>query len=122
MRLTWRDGATTLLAVLVGLVYAAYLLSWSWPVVDGVRGATLVTGVIGLGMCILGGSGTAIPTTSAFTPLAGTLGGVAMVLVIIGLITAWPVVLAFLAADTLFLWAIATVRHAASGMSTRVPA
>lgn len=122
MRLTWRDGVTTLLAGVVGLVYAAHALAWQWPVVEDARGATLVLGVVGLGMCIVGGSGGTIASRSRFTLAAGILGGAAFLLVVVGLITGWSLAVTLIAVDTLLLYAISTVRHAAAGVAAPEPA
>jgi hypothetical protein len=115
MRLSWRDGATTLLAGVVGVVYAAYTYGWSWPLVDTARGATLVIGSVGLLMCIVGGSGSAIPSKSAFTIVASTLGGAALLLVVIGALTGWSLITTLVAAVTLLLWTASTVHHATAG-------
>jgi hypothetical protein len=105
----------TLLAAVVGLVYTAHAYGWSWPFVDTARGATLVIGSLGLVMCIVGGSGSAIPSKSAFTIMASTLGGAALLLVVIGAITGWSLITTLVAAVTLLLWAASTVRHATVG-------
>jgi len=111
MRLTWRDFVTTLLMAAVVMVYAANAAGWAWPIVDTVRGATLVVGVIGLGSCIVGGSASAIAAKGRYMALMGTLGGVAALLTVVGLVSGWAIALNLLVLDTLLLYAIATVRH-----------
>jgi hypothetical protein len=115
MRLTWRDGVTTLLTVVVASTYAAYAAGWAIPVVDDARGAALLIGIVGLTMCIVGGSGSTIASRNAFTVPASVLGGAALLLMIAGLITGWSLAVLLLAADTLLLWALSTVRHAVAG-------
>jgi hypothetical protein len=113
MRLTWRDGVTTLLAAAVVGIFAAHTANWSVPFVEDTRWATLLIGAVGLSMCIVGGSGATIAAKSTFTVVAGILGGAAMLLVIIGLTIGWSLAVTLLSADTLLLWVVSTIRHAA---------
>jgi len=122
MRLTWRDFVTTLLMAGVVLVYAANAAGWAWPFVDTTRGATLVVGVIGLGSCIIGGSGIAMVAKSRYVALMSTLGGLAALLLVVGLISAWPIAFNLLVLDTVLLYAIATVRHGLVGSPLLQPA
>jgi hypothetical protein len=115
MRITWRDGATTLLAALVALIFAAYTLGWSVPIVDDARGAILAIGLIGLGMCIVGASPSSMTSKSGYTALMSALGVAALLLVIVGVVTGWPVVVALIAINTVVMYAIATTRHAVTG-------
>lgn len=112
MRLTWRDGLTTTLAVLVILVALAATQGWDWPLLGSERSAIGVLGVLGYAMCHAAGTPNAfLSMRGGYRTLASALGVVALVIVIVGLI--WPsetwVVL--LAADILLLWVVATVRH-----------
>jgi hypothetical protein len=113
---------TTLLAALIGLITVAYLQGWSVPVVADARGATLAIGIVGLGMCIVGGSSAVITAKSGYTVLAGVLGGAAMLLIIAGLATGWSEVVTLLGVDTLVLYAIATAKHALGGILAPTPA
>jgi len=122
MHLTWKDGVTTLLAGVVGIAYAAHALAWHWPIVEDARGATLLIGIVGLGMCIVGGSGDTISSRSRFTIVAGILGSTSLLLIIVGLVTGWPLAVALVAATTLLLYAISTIRHAAAGVAAPQPA
>jgi hypothetical protein len=119
MRLTWRDGVTMLLALLVVGTFAAYATDSAIPVLNDARGVTLLIGIVGLSMCIVGGSGETIGSKDAFTIPAGILGGAALVLIIAGLVTGWPIAVTFLVADTLILWALSTVRHGIVARSAR---
>jgi hypothetical protein len=112
MRLTWRDAGTALLALAVGLVYVANVAGWATPIVSDTRGATLLLGIAGFSMCILGGSSATISRKSTFMVPASMLGGAAVVLIIAGLITGWSWIVPWLTADIVLLWAISTVRHA----------
>ena len=113
MRLTWRDGATTLLAAVVVGIYAAHTAGWAVPFVENVRWATLLIGGVGLSMCIVGGSGATIVAKGTFFVVAATLGGAAMLLIVVGVATGWSLALTLLAADTVLLWIVSTIRHAA---------
>jgi hypothetical protein len=112
MRLTWRDAGTALLALAVGSVYVANTAGWATPIISDTRGATLLLGIAGFSMCILGGSSATISGKSAFMVPASILGGAAVVLIIAGLITGWSWIVPWLTADIVLLWAISTVRHA----------
>lgn len=122
MRLTWRDFVTTLLIAAVVLVFASNAAGWAWPFVDTTRGATLVVGAIGLGACIVGGSGNAIVAKSRYMALMSTLGGAAALLLVVGLISGWPIALSLLVLDTVLLYVIATVRHGLMGSALPEPA
>lgn len=112
MRITWRDAVTAALAVLVVLAYLAYVGSWAVPVIGDVRGATLVIGAVGLAMCIVGGSSSAVIRKDAFLGPLSVLGIGAFLLIVVGLVSAWDLVVPLLTADILLMWAAATVRHA----------
>lgn len=122
MRLTWRDFLTTGLMGVVALVYATHVGGWGWPIADDVRGATLLVGVIGLGSCIVGGSGSVIAAKGRYMALMGALGGAAVMLTVGGLISGWPVAFALLVLDTLLLYVVATVRHAIFAPAQPLPA
>jgi hypothetical protein len=113
MRLTWRDGVTTVLAAAVVGIFAANTANWSVPFVENARWASLLIGLVGLSMCIVGGSATVIAVKSPFVVAAGVLGSAAMLLVVIGVATGWSLAVTLLAADTLVLWIVSTIRHAA---------
>jgi hypothetical protein len=112
MRLNWRDGITTLLAGLVAIIYVAFTEGWAIPVVDDARGATLLLGVVGLSMCVVGGSASTIASANVWTAPLGILGVASLALVVAGLITGWVVAVPLLAAVIALMWAISTARHA----------
>ena len=119
MRLTWRDGVTTLLAVLVAGIYGAHVSGSAIGVVNDVRGATLLIGILGLSMCIVGGSAGPIESRSVWTVPLGALGVASFVFVLIGVVTAWEIAVPLLAVVTLLMWAIATLHHAAVSLTPR---
>jgi hypothetical protein len=108
MKLTWRDGVTTLLLAAVGLVYYAFVTGTSLAVINDVRGALLVIGGVGLGMCIVGG-GAGIVGRNTYTTLMSVLGVAAFGLVVIGLITALEWTVTWLAIDVAVMWGMALV-------------
>ncbi len=120
MRLTWRDGVATILAVVGGAVALAVLNGWDWPLLGSYRAGTLALGVIGLAMCGIGGYrfwniATVQPRTVAkdgFLVLGAILGAATMVVLIIGLVTGTQAPFVWMMVLTAALWVLATVRHA----------
>jgi len=119
MRLTWRDAVTTVLAAMVAVIYLTFAVGWAIPVVDDARGATLLIGLIGLSMCIVGGSGSTIAKGNIWIAPLGVLGGVSLMLVVGGLITGWDVAVPTLAAVIGLMWTISTVHHAVESRTRR---
>jgi hypothetical protein len=112
MRLTWRDGLTTILAALVVAVTLGAIRGWDWPLLGSERSAIGVLGVLGYAMC----STAAVPKTFLamkvrYRTVASVLGAAALVLVGVGL--AWPseTWIVALAIDILVLWGLSTARH-----------
>ena len=105
-RLTWRDAVTTGLLVIVGLVTYLYTVGTDLAVINETRGALVVLGAAGLGMCIVGGA-SGFVGSNPYTGLQSVLGIAAATLLAIGLITAasWTVV--WLGIDIAAMWAIA---------------
>jgi hypothetical protein len=114
MRLTWRDGVATVLAGLVVAVALAVTRSWDWPLLGSYRAGVAALGVIGWSMCILGGPRTASSFKGPFVVFASALGGLALVLVIVGLVTGTQGPFIWLAVDIEVLWATTTLHHAVS--------
>jgi hypothetical protein len=114
MRLTWRDGVATVLAGLVVAVALAVTRSWDWPLLGSYRAGVAALGVIGWSMCILGGPRTASSFKGPFVVFASALGGLALVLVIVGLVTGTQGPFIWLAVDIEVLWATTTLHHADS--------
>ena len=114
MRLTWRDGVATVLAGLVVAVALAVTGSWDWPLLGSYRAGVAALGAIGWSMCILGGPRTTTSFKGPFVVFASALGGLALVLVIVGLVTGTQGTFIWLAVDIEILWATATLDHAVS--------
>jgi hypothetical protein len=118
MRLTWKDAVATLFMGAIVIVYAAFLNGTSAWLISSARGTTATVLVLGwIGGCALGGladayTGTKSRSLRVFTAIATTLGVVALVAAVVGLITASTVALAVLVAATIALWLISTIRHA----------
>ncbi len=109
MGLTWKDIATTILALCVFGIYYAMSKGVSLPLITGYRGAILVLALLGIAMCSLsGGTNT---NTGVFFIAASFLGVVALVLIIYGLITGTKIAFVLLAVNLIVLWLIATLRH-----------
>ena len=112
MRLTWRDGVTTILAVSIGAATLAVTEDWDWPLFTSTRAAIGAVGAIGLAMCIVGGSRDVSPVKGAFGVVATALGIAAFVLIVLGLITGSESVLLALDGVIGVLWFTTTLRHA----------
>ncbi len=113
MRLTWRDGAATVLAALVVLVLLAVTQAWSWPLLGDYRAGVVALTIIGFGMCT---AGLGVTEASAFkqplTIVGSVLGVAALGLVILGLIFATQALFVGLAITVLALWLVTTIDHA----------
>ncbi len=107
MVITWKDAATTALAVATGaLAYAKYQ-GWQ-NFLMGPRVGVLALGLIGIGMCAVGAS----PGLSQIWGIGlSVLGAIALVIVLLGLITGSKLLFFALAADILVLWLLSTARH-----------
>jgi hypothetical protein len=122
MRLTLRDGVTTILMGLVAAVVLAVTQSWGWPLLGSYRSGVGVLGVVGITMCSIGGSSLeASSFRSPLVRLASVLGGVAAVLIVGGLIAGTETLFLALAGDIGVLWAVATLRHALEGQAGMAP-
>ena len=115
MRLTWRDAIATAVAGLVAAVAPAVTRSWDWPLLGWYRGGV---GVPGFSACRCASSEARDPRAHSgpFVVLASTLGGLALLLILIGLITGTEMPFIMLAVDIEILWAATTLRH---GISAR---
>lgn len=123
MRLTWRDGATTVLAALVVAVAFAVTQGWDWPLLGTVRAGVGVLGVAGIAMCTLGGSRYGEDVVRGpFGATAGVLGAGALVLLIWGLVAPTEAILVAFAVDIVALWLVSTVRHAIEAVPRAQPA
>jgi hypothetical protein len=109
MALTWKDGATTILALLV--LGFSYLMAtgYKFPLISSYRWATVVLLVLGIGMCALGSA--RLDTQSNWISLANILGVVAFILIIAGIITGSKMIFLSLSGTIVVLWLVATMRH-----------
>lgn len=113
MRLTWRDGAATLLAALVVAVLLALTQGWSWPLLGDYRAGIVALTIIGFGMCVVGAQvADADAFKQPFVQLASVLGVGALALVLFGLIFATQAIFVGLGITVLALWVLTTVDHA----------
>ncbi|GAA4039002.1 hypothetical protein [Nonomuraea soli] len=114
MRLTWKDAVATISAAAVVAVYVMFLTGADVPIVDSVRGATGTILFLGMvGGCAM--SRADVPK-GAYTVLTGMLGTVALLAAAVALIADAEIALLVFVVATLALWAVATVRHAATPM------
>ena len=113
MRLTWRDGATTILAGAAVAIAVAVTQEWDWPLLGSVTAGVVVLGAVGWAMCILGGTSTTDwSMKNPFTVTMAVLGSAALVLIVIGLVTGSETVLVSLAVVTVVMWMASTTAHA----------
>ena len=124
MRLTWKDGAGTLLVALVGVVMVATVQGWDWPLLGSYRSAGLVVFGLGLLACPLGGSAlrTADDMKDPYVRFASALGVLALVALIGVLIWGTQAWFLALVLDIAVLWAVSTIRHALGHTARREPA
>ena len=122
MKVTYRDAITTVLAALVVAVTLAVTEGWAWPMLGSTRAGIVAVGILGVAMCSIGTRSEDMATRDAFVHHPGmivgsvgsALGTVALVLLIAGLIAGTEALLIVLAGDLVLLWAVATIRHAAT--------
>jgi hypothetical protein len=118
MGLTWRDGVTTVFMAAIAACYAAFLGGTSAWLISSARGTTTAVLVLGMvGGCAIGAVGDLYTgpqprPVRIFRAIATTLGLVALIAGIVGLITGSTIALAVLVAATFALWLISTARHA----------
>jgi hypothetical protein len=110
MSLTWKDAVATLLSGGAGIILYGKLKGYNWPLLSSWRLATLALLVIGLGACIIIGSG-AVPAKNGWTTTASILGGLAFFLILTGLITGNKLFFFAVGLDIIALWAITTMHH-----------
>jgi hypothetical protein len=117
MRLTWRDGAATVLAALTVMVTLALTQAWSWPLLGSYQAGVVALTIIGVAMCTAGAMGTETPSvTQPFAAIVSVLGVAALGLIIFGLIAATQAPFVALAVVLLAIWFVTTVHHALAGV------
>lgn len=123
MRLTWKDGVTTVTMAVVTAAYLAFLLGADLPIINTVRGTIATVLVLGMvGGCAFGAAvvGEKTRADRILLGLANVFGVAALTAAIIGLVTASPAALAVLFGAVAALWLTATTRHAVAGRQTRL--
>ena len=123
MRLTWKDGAATLLVALVGILAVATVQAWGWPLLGSYRSAGLVVFGVGMLTCPLAGSAlrTVDDMKEPYVRFASALGVVALIALVGVLIWGTQAWFLALVIDIAVLWAIATIRHAFGHAATPEP-
>jgi hypothetical protein len=112
MRLTWRDGVSTLLVVACGVIFLAVTNAWGWPLLSSFHTGSAVLLVVGLTACIVGGSN--MKTFDASDPMvlgASTIGFFAFAVGVYGIISGSETALAILATTIAMLWVVTTIHH-----------
>lgn len=119
MGLTVKDLYSTVLAVIpAGMLYAKSR-GIELPLIgDSTRWAVLILAVVGIIMCTTTPLGERMAEpgiwSNPWITVAGILGAVCLVLILVGLITGHKLTLTLLASAILILWVITTLRHAVS--------
>jgi uncharacterized membrane protein len=119
MRLTWKDGITTLLVVAVVLVAMAVIQEWGWPLLGSYRAGGIVLLVLGMAMCTMSGSTQETSMRSPYTMTASILGVLALVLAIWTVIADTQAPLVALTIDIVLLWLVSTLHHVVASPSGR---
>jgi hypothetical protein len=122
MRLTWRDGVTTVLAVAVVLATMAVVEEWGWPLLGSYRAGGVVLLVLGFGMCALSGSSQTTSMRSPYTVTTSILGVLALGFAIWAIIADTQAPFVALAIDIVLLWLVSTMHHAIGSPGRREPA
>jgi hypothetical protein len=116
-RLTWRDGAAT---ILVGVGVALYLIWLSGSELIGPR--VLAATIFGLGLAasvvavVYGVGAGLLRAPRLYLAVSSLIGLVALVAGIIAITSVNEAMLATLVVTTVVLWLMATIRHAAPDM------
>jgi hypothetical protein len=103
MRLTWRDGVTTLLVVFIGLVFYLWATGTDLAVISEIQGALAVIGLAGLVMWLVAGT-TGDLGYNWFTALMVVLAAASIVVFAIGWVTLEPWTVAVLAIVLALMW------------------
>lgn len=113
MSLTWKDAVATVLTAAVAFVAYAKLNGWNLPLLGSWRLATLAVFALGIGTCIVAGSGS-VPENNQWTLAATVLGVTSMLLLVAGLIFDSRAIFLLITADIIALWALTTIHHVIS--------
>lgn len=117
MRITWRDGVTTLSTAGAIVLERAYFYNWDWPLISNVRWT-----IAGLAALILVGFvfSYALDTTRSrgWSIIAGLIGLAAVVLTGLGLIYAASNYAILLMLTAVVFWIASVIEHAAVPSTT----
>ena len=115
MRLTWKDGAATLITGLVVLVFLAAHESWSvWLVGSSTRWAAVAVTLLGAATCALGSASDELASgrdASTAVKLLSAIGALSGVLAIVAIATGSLTALSLVVLAIVALWLGATLRH-----------
>src|SRR5438105_6848725 len=111
MRLTWRDGITTILAGFTVVIALAVTQGWGWPLLGSYRWGVGMLAVVGLAADCGYSAGGTWSFRDPFIVVASVLGVAAFGLIVAGLIAGTEALFIALAVDLVALWIVATVRH-----------
>ncbi|MBI1758727.1 MAG: hypothetical protein HYR62_05825 [Actinobacteria bacterium] len=111
MRLTWRDGVSTLLAAVVFLLTLAVVRDWGWPLLGSYRSGTIALALVGVVMFGLGTPAREMRWSDRFMAVEAIFGVAAFVLLIASLIAATQAWFVALAIAVMAMWFVAVLRH-----------
>lgn len=109
MNMTWKDGLTTFLSVVVMAFSYLMVSGYKFPMITSYRWATAVLMLLGVGMCAL--SSYKPGTQSGWISFASVLGSIAIVLILATFITGSKMLFIALSGTIVVLWLGTTIRH-----------
>jgi hypothetical protein len=114
MRLPWRDALASLFVAVCAIVVVAWAIGTGLPGFDDVRAIAIVVLVLGVAAsasAVVPGFVELLHGSRAYLAAASALGVAALAAGAWALVSAEPAGLALLAAATVVLWAMSTMRH-----------
>jgi hypothetical protein len=112
MRLTWRDGVSTMLVLACGVIFFAVTDAWGWPLLSSFGAGSAALLVVGLAACIVGGSNMkTFDTSDPMVVGSSTIGVFAFAVAIYGIINGSETAFAILATTIAVLWVVTTIHH-----------
>ena len=110
MRITWRDGVTTLTTASAVVLQYAYYHSWDWPLVSSTRWVVTGLGVL-LGIGLVSSYAFDSARSAVWSWATGLIAVGGALLVALGLGFADSAYVAWLLAANITLWLISLVHH-----------
>lgn len=117
MRITWKDGITTLSTAGAIVLERAYFHSWNWPLISNVRWVIAGLAVL-IAISFLFGYVLDEQRSAAWSWATGLLAATAAVLTGLGLIYAASDYVVLLMLTAVVFWAASLVAHLATHRST----